>query len=526
MASTHKCPRAMREDLREEEFLLQREIGKLLGKSLDQDLVIREILHLLSELLGLNRGRVVLHDPRQGDYCIQYAYGLTREEMARGRYRAGEGVTGQVIRTGEIAIVQDIDEEPGYLQRAVDRDHLPRETVSYIAMPLLQEGRIIGALGVHRLRHRARALADDLQILKLVSTLVAQTLRLNKLVREQTVRLEQENQALRHVLERQTPAMGAYGIVGESAALHRVFRHIEQVSTTNATVLLLGESGTGKELFARALHLMSSRRDAPFVKVNCGAIPENLFESELFGYEKGAFTGANANRPGRFEQANGGTLFLDEIGDLPLPMQVKLLRTLQERTVERIGGRKEIAIDVRIVAATNLDLQERIREGRFRLDLYYRLNVIPIHLPALRDRREDIPPLVRYHLNQINQAYQRNVNLSPEALKRLADYPWPGNIRQLRNILERLAVMADGTLIQPAAVEQVLGGEFLTSVLEAPEPSRAALATVRDYQLVQQSDRERIEWALAQTRGNKSRAAQLLHMTLRQLNYRMKLLNM
>lgn len=530
-SQTSKSNQPEMEKLHEQERVLVREIAKLLGKSLEPAYVIREMLHLLSEFLGLNRGRVVLKDEASGDYVIRYAYGLTEQEIKRGRYAAGEGVTGRVVLTGETAIVQDVDAEPTYLARAVERVQLPKETVSFIALPLEEEGRIVGMLGVHRLRGRTRALADDLQILKIVAAFVSQVLRLNRLVEERTARLESENRELKWALEHHTGSsgFGSYGIVGESPALRQALLQIEQVSKTDASVLLLGESGTGKEVFARALHLASQRRDAPFVKVNCGAIPENLFESELFGYEKGAFTGASGSRPGYFEQADRGTLFLDEVGDLPLPMQVKLLRVLQENVIQRVGSRKETAVDVRIVAATNQDLQDLVSQGKFRLDLFYRLNVIPIRLPALRERVEDIAPLVRYYLNQLSQNYQRSVSLSPQALERLRDYPWPGNIRQLRNVLERLVLLSSSALIRPDDVDAVLAAERIPATFSAPLPAtipQPGVASVRAYQAVQPGDRTQIEAALAQTNGNKSRAAQLLGMTLRQLNYRIKVLGL
>ena len=328
------------------------------------------------------------------------------------------------------------------------------------------------------------------------------------------------------MLERGAPQQATLGIVGESPALRHALRQIEQVSATDVTVLLLGESGTGKELFARALHLSSPRRDLPFVKVNCGAIPENLFESELFGYEKGAFTGASTARAGYFEQAHGGTLFLDEIGDLPLAMQVKLLRVLQEKSLQRVGSRRETPIDVRIVAATNLDLQQQVAAGRFRLDLYYRLNIIPIRLPALRERREDVRPLVRHQLNLISQSYQRNVGLTPEATERLADYSWPGNIRQLRNVLERLVLLAEGATISAQEVERVIHSEAVGAPVAPTLPHLPSPSSVRPYLPAQSHDRQQIEQALAQTHGNKSRAAQMLGLTLRQLNYRIKRLEM
>ena len=527
------------------ELLVVREIAKLVGKSFEPAVTIRSMLHLLSELLGLNRGRVVLRNGRPNEIAIAHAYGLKPDEIRRGVFKVGEGITGRTFKTGGILIVQDIDDEPLYLTRTVSRADLPQETVSFLALPIMIDGAVEGVLAVHRLRRRDRALADDLHVLQIVASLIGQILNINRLASEKTAHLESENFELKSALAR---SVSSYGIVGESVVLHAALRQIEQVSQTDATILLLGESGTGKELFARALHLSSPRRDAPFVRVNCGAIPESLFESELFGHEKGAFTGAGSLRRGRFEQAEGGTLLLDEISDLPLAMQVKLLRVLQEKTVERVGSEREIAINVRIVAATNQDLQRLVADGKFRLDLYYRLNVIPVRLPSLRERREDVRQLVRFYLNQINQSYQRNVGISAAALDRLTAYDWPGNVRQLRNIIERLSLLANGPLIDGTEVSNVLQAEGgnpvrepaapasarqwnTASSLPVPEPLRSlplpllgAAGTVRAYLPVDAEDRAPIEAALRQSRNNKSRAAQRLGLTLRQLNYRMKIL--
>jgi len=515
------------EILADEELLVIREASALLGKSLDQRFVIREILHLLSELLGLNRGRVAMPDA-DGTLCIAYAYGLSPEEIKSGRYQAGEGVTGRVMASGQMAIIQDVDAEPGFVFRAVERDRLPEGTVSFIALPIEQGGQVLGVLGVHRLRDRPRPLARDLHILKIAATLIAQAIRLNRLIQERTARLESENRELKQALNKDLGTLSSFGIVGESMPLRRALKQIEQVAQTDATVLLLGDSGTGKELFARALHLSSARRDSPFIKVNCGAIPENLFESELFGYEKGAFTGATSSRAGYFEQANGGSLFLDEIGDMPLAMQVKLLRVLQESTIQRVGARKETRIDVRIVAATNQDLQLLVSQGKFRLDLFYRVNVIPVRLPTLQERPEDIRHLVRYYLNQINQSYQRNVSISAEALERLAAYDWPGNVRQLRNVLERLALLAESRLIGAAEVNAVVASESQNEAAVRPPPAPLSPphmpppSALRAYQPVQSDEREHIVQALVHSHGNKSRAAQNLGLTLRQLNYRIQ----
>jgi Nif-specific regulatory protein len=514
------------EHLLDEELLVVQQAIALMGKSLDQAHVIREMLHLLSELLGLNRGRVMLPDAT-GALSIAHAYGLTDAEIERGRYHAGEGISGQVMHQGQTVIVQDVDREPQFLFRAVARSQLPQETVSYICQPLRHDGRVLGVLGVHRLRDRARPLARDLHILNIAATLIAQVIVLNRYVVERTAQLESENRSLRRALNQDAGKFTALGIVGVSLPLRHALRQIEQVGATGAGVLLLGESGTGKELFARALHLSSARRDQAFVKVNCGAIPENLFESELFGYEKGAFTGANGARAGYFEQADKGTLLLDEVGDLPLPMQVKLLRVLQEQSIQRLGAKHEIAIDVRIVAATNQDLSARVADGQFRLDLFYRLNIIPITLPALRERREDIPHLVRHTLAQINLSYQRTVSVSTAALDRLVAYDWPGNIRQLRNVLERLALLAETSVVDAHEVSQALIGEGRQARQPAAAAATAPLATgtaVRAYFPVQENDRSAIEQALLASGGNKSRAAQQLGLTLRQLSYRMGLL--
>jgi Nif-specific regulatory protein len=516
------------EILADEELLVIREASALLGKSLDQRFVIREILHLLSELLGLNRGRVAMPDA-DGTLCIAYAYGLSPEEIKSGRYQSGEGVTGRVMASGQMAIIQDVDAEPAFVFRAVDRERLPEGTVSFIALPIEQCGQVLGVLGVHRLRDRPRPLARDLHILKIAANLIAQVVQLNRLIQARTAQLESENRQLKQALNQDLSAFSGFGIVGESMPLRRALKQVEQVARTDATVLLLGDSGTGKELFARALHLSSARRDAPFIKVNCGAIPENLFESELFGYEKGAFTGASSSRPGYFEQANGGSLFLDEIGDMPLAMQVKLLRVLQESTIQRVGARKETAIDVRIVAATNQDLQRLVGQGKFRLDLFYRVNVIPVRLPSLQERPEDIRHLVRYYLNQINQSYQRNVSIGSDALERLVAYDWPGNVRQLRNVLERLALLAESRLISAAEVNAVLTNERQQDVAAWPQPlldpAPAAPSALRAYQPVQSDERAAIVQALARSHGNKSRAAQALGLTLRQLNYRIQRLD-
>ena len=518
---------------RAQELLLMSEVMRLVGQSLAPEVVLREMLHLLSELLGLNRGRVVLADgvdvaegssPNRapsGPSSIRYAYGLTRAEMARGRYAAGEGITGAVLATGQAMIVQDIDAEPRFLARAVERSQLPQETVAFIALPIEVNRRTVGVLGVHRIRRRHRSLNDDVALLKILATLAGQMLQLRSLVEEKTRALEARNALLTRALE---SAAARYGIIGTSPALLQALGELERVSQASASVLLLGESGTGKELFARAVHLASLRRDAPFIKVNCAAIPDTLFESELFGHERGAFTGAMTARAGWFEQADRGTIFLDEIGELPLQLQAKLLRTLQEGTIVRLGGKREVAVNVRLVAATNRDLEAQVERGLFRRDLFYRLNVIPIRLPSLAERREDIRPIALHFLNRTNQANQRNVNLSPAALEALELHTWPGNIRELSNLIERLVLLADGTVISRAEAERFLPAGAVPAAPVASAPVRAALAgpVVREYRELHSHSAHELRCALAQHGGNQSRAAQALGMTPRQFGYRWK----
>ncbi len=514
---------------RAQELLLLTQVMRSIGRSLAPEVVLREMLHLMSELLGLNRGRIVLADaPGVGDAStagtsrIQHAYGLTREEAARGVYARGEGVTGRVLATGQPAIVQDVDAEPVFLFRVVPRSRLPPETVAFIALPIEVERRTVGVLACHRIRSRHRQLSDDVGILRILATLAGQLLQLQRLVAATTAGLRQRNDQLTRALE---SAAARYGIVGTSAPLLRALGELERVASASASVLLLGESGTGKELFARALHLSSPRRDAPFIKVNCAAIPEALFESELFGHERGAYTGAQGERAGWFELADGGTIFLDEIGELPLALQTKLLRTLQEGTILRLGGKREKKVDVRLVAATQRDLEQEAARGSFRRDLFYRLYVIPIRLPSLRERPEDIPLLALHFLNRANQAHQRNVHFSPEALAQLAQHPWPGNIRELANLIERVVLLSDTAAISARALAPMLQGPLsfspAASTTHAPTTLQApGDALVRDYRRADSHPAQKLQEALARAGGNQSRAAQSLGMTVRQFSYR------
>ena len=416
------------------------------------------------------------------------------------------------------------------------RSQLPQEVVAFIALPIEVNHEVIGVLACHRIRSRDRQLNDDVAVLRILATLAGQLLQLQALVLEKTRALQAKNQLLTQALQ---AATARYGIIGTSPALLQALNELERVAEAPATVLLLGESGTGKELFARAVHLSSQRRDQPFIKVNCAAIPDTLFESELFGYERGAFTGAQTARAGWFEKADRGTIFLDEIGEMPLAMQTKLLRALQEGTIVRLGGQREITVRVRVVAATNRDLAQEVQRGTFRRDLFYRLNVIPIRLPSLRERQQDIRPLALHFLSRFNhssQTHQRNVSLSLEALQRLEQHPWPGNIRELGNVIERLVLLTDHSVVSARELERFLPLELVVPV---PVPAASRLAVppayetppvpithpapfVRGYLGVDSHSAAQLQQALAAHGGNQSRAAQAMGLTVRQFGYRLR----
>jgi len=330
-------------------------------------------------------------------------------------------------------------------------------------------------------------------------------------------RLQNENM----LLQKQLKAKYRFkNLIGDSEVMQQIFQFIERIATTDSTVLICGESGTGKELVARAIHYNSDRRNRPMVPVNCGAIPEDLLESELFGYEKGAFTGALKTRIGRFELADGGTVFLDEIGDMSPALQVKVLRVLQEHEFERVGGIKSIKVDIRVIAATHRDLEKAVKQGAFREDLYYRLNVIPVILPPLRERKSDIPLLTRYFIERFNREKKRNIEgVSPEALKYLMRYHWPGNVRELENIIERLVILkGEGTIEKEDLPENFLASEWTDMIpfVDIPDNGISFNTAVSEF------ERELILRALNKTNWVKNRAAKLLQLKRTTLVEKMK----
>jgi Nif-specific regulatory protein len=483
------------------------EVSQALGSTLDTRAAVEKVLEILDRELGMKRGAIALLEG-EGNLKIQYAYGLSEGERQRGRYKVDEGVTGKVAASGRPIVVPQVSKEPLFLYRT--RKRSPDKEESFICVPIKDRRKTIGALSITYSYKQNRNYEDSVQLLTIVTSMISQSLRLAQLVEQERAQLQDENALLKRELQQKYDFRN---IVGTSKEMRDVYEQIAQVAPSGATVLIRGESGTGKELVAHAIHYNSPRSSKPFVKVNCAALPESLIESELFGHEKGAFTGAVARKRGRFELAEGGTLFLDEIGDLSPAMQVKLLRALQEREFERVGGTETIKVNVRLITATNVDLEQAVSDGRFRSDLYYRLNVFSIYLPPLRERRTDILLLADHFLEKYGgQNGKRIKRISTPAIDMLMTYHWPGNVRELENVVERATLVCEGNVIH---------GYHLPPTLQTAEGSGTVTKMSLD-QAVGSFEKDLIQDALKTARGNRARAARLLDTTERILGYKVR----
>jgi Nif-specific regulatory protein len=407
-------------------------------------------------------------------------------------------------------VVPRVSKEPAFLNRASKRTELTKEELTFICVPILLNRRAVGALGVDLRFNPDRDYDRSIQFFGIVASTVAQAVKIQRLVEDDRRRLVAENTQLRQELRERYDFSS---IIGTSGPVRQMYEHMAQVAATNTTVLIRGESGTGKEMVAHAIHYNSPRANKPFVKVSCAALPDSLIESELFGYEKGAFTGAEQRRKGRFELAEGGTLFLDEIGDINLATQVKLLRVLQEREFERLGGTDTIKVNVRLLAATNKDIERAIAAGTFREDLFYRLNVFAIFVPPLRERKADLLLLVDHFLEKFSREHRKSIKrISTPAIDMLMSYHWPGNVRELENTLERAVLICDG---------QVIHGYHLPPSLQTAEAS-GTVTRVSLSDAVAGFEKDLIQDALKTTRGNRAKASRLLDTTERVLNYKVR----
>lgn len=506
MAEQNQAKPQVRREVQELTLLF--EISQALERSMDLRDVVGPILDAMARNIGILRGTITLLNRDTGEIFIEAAHGLSSKQRERGRYQLGEGITGRVVQTGRPAVVQRISDEPSFLDRTGSRSNLDKQDISFVCVPIKLGNEVIGALSADHAQASQDQLNELVRLFSVIAQMIAQAVKLRQQALEEQELLREENVRLQEKLR---DKFHPTNIIGKSKAMQTVYDLIAQVSGSNTTVLIRGESGTGKELIAHAIHYNSFRANKTFIKVNCAALPETIIESELFGHEKGAFTGAVSSRKGRFELADGGTIFLDEIGDLSPATQVKLLRVLQEKELERVGGTTTIKCDVRVLAATNRNLEELINEGRFRQDLYYRLNVFPIHAPPLRERGTDILLLANHFAEKFSKANHKNIKrISTPAIDMLMSYHWPGNVRELENCIERAVLLSN---------DEVIHGHHLPPTLQTAESSgtvhRGTLPDTLDA-----VERELIVEALKNSRGNKAKAARILGISERLMGLR------
>lgn len=457
----------------------------------------------MSGRLGMQRGMISLMDRETGEVLLDVAHGVDIEGLDV-IYKPGEGITGRVAQTGRPMACANLGKEAHFLDRTGARRLLNRAELAFLCVPIIYDSHVVGVLSADKVARQVEDPDRELALLSSVAELLA------KAVHSRT--LEEENRRLRRIVGRSRRP--STDIIGNSKVMQDVFGLVAQVADSNTTVLVHGETGTGKELIARAIHRNSSRLRGPLVQVNCAAIPDTLIESELFGHERGAFTGAHLRRRGRFEEAHGGTIFLDEVGELTAAAQVKLLRVIQERQFQPLGSSRVVRADVRIIAATNRNLEQDLATGRFRPDLFYRLNVFPLFLPPLRDRGSDILLLAdHFVLKYANEMGKPVRKISPTVSDILLTYRWPGNVRELENCIERAVLLAAGDTVEtvhlPPSLQVLARGD--------QRKERGKLGTVVDAR-----QRELIMEALKETGGNQTRAAKLLGTTKRIIQYRIE----
>jgi len=554
------------------ELLAIYEVSKILGSSLDLQQTLREVLRLLSYQLQMHRGRAYLLG-EDSVMRLVAANGLSNEQAGRCEFREGEGIIGRILKTGMPTVIPNLAEEPLFLNRSGGREDLDEQVASLVGVPIKAAGSVVGVLTIDRISDEGPTthFGTDVRFLTMVANLIGQTVRLHRTVAEERRFMMRETFRVQKELRMPQPVAD---VVCTSPAMTEVLAQVHRVAPFKSTALIRGESGTGKELIARAIHTLSPRKDGPFIRVNCAALPESLLESELFGHEKGAFTGAQKDHKGRFELASGGTLFLDEIGDISPNFQAKLLRVLQEQEFERVGGSKTIKTDVRLICATNVNLEEAVGLGKFRADLYFRINVVSIFLPPLRERREDIAPLARHFVAKFNKDNGLSLTLSDDALEVLSRCPWPGNVRELENCIERAATQSrDGVIrapdlscsmnlcnssmlfqyrtlgtsvgglapaaaptaalpkLPPVASSPPAGNcsSCASGPAPAPSPAAAPAPAMDEPPLLDEPEsgslRDRLLWAMERTGWVQAKAARLLGMTTRQVSYALRKYN-
>lgn len=530
----------------EQKLDILEKISQILGNDLELGQVFQRAMSLVCEHLDFQTASLVLLDPATQKSRIVASVGLTPDEQQRGHYALGEGVTGSVLATGQPAIIPDVAQHPDFLNRTGvqrrseqasqgSKQDQPARPRSFLCVPIKDVEQCVGVVSADKPFTSDEQLQEDARLLKIIAGFFSQAIRIHHLVQLEKDQWLEETQQLRDNLRSR---YRFDNIIGSSPVMLDVLGTIGQVASSRATCLLLGETGCGKELIAKAIHYNSPRHEKPLIRVNCGALSSQLIESELFGHVKGAFTGALKDKVGRFEAADGGTLFLDEVGTLDGQLQVKLLRALQEREFERVGDHRTVKVDVRLIAATNLDLEEEVRKGNFREDLYYRLNVVTINLPPLRARREDIPRLIDHFLDRYNRENQRNLRkLSRDVLNTMLRYPWPGNVRELENAIERAVALSTGEEftedLLPLQIRLFASQTRSESVGDSIEALSSKLAehAIREFQayegqvynmLIHEVERHLLREALDHNAGVKIRTADFLGINRNTLNKKVK----
>lgn len=484
-------------------------LGSVLSAAPNLKTALARALEHVADSICARSAVIVVREGESPDLSVAAAAGLSWQTAQRARYRVGEGIIGRVVETGRAVAVPKASHEPLFLNRTGVHKTGDEDT-TFLCVPISAAGSCVGALGVARPHRPDADMERLLTFLGVVASLLAYAMRVHTLQQAERQQLIAENAQLREELRERYDFRN---IIGNSRPMQGLYAQVMQVARSQTTVLIRGESGTGKELIAHAIHYHSTRANKPFVKVNCGALPEGLVESELFGHEAGAFTDARASRKGRFELANGGTLFLDEVGELSVGTQVKLLRVLQEREFERLGGTQTLRVNVRLIAATNRDLEQSVKDRGFREDLYYRLNVFSVFLPPLRDRKPDILLLADHFIEKYAAAHGRDVRrLATTAIDMLMSYHWPGNVRELENCIERAVLVAEGGVIHGHDLPPSLQTAEVSGTL--PRHSLASATAALELDLIQD--------ALKTSRGNVARAARLLDATERIIAYKVK----
>ncbi|MBN2103148.1 sigma 54-interacting transcriptional regulator [bacterium] len=485
------------------------EINHAISRTLDLKESLQATLAILENGYHIKSGAIFLINEDNHSLSMAASIGY-RTDVAKTEYRYGEGLTGRVAETGKPIIIPQVSKEPLFLNRMSSWEPDKDREQTFIGIPIALDYRTLGVLIVNLIYRSNRDYEADKKFMLLVASALLQPIRVKHVIEQERQKLMDQNVLLKQKLHEE---FSFHNIIGNSHEMRDVYEQVAQVARTNTTVLLRGESGTGKELIAEAIHYNSTRSEAPFIRVNCAAIPENLIESEFFGYEKGAFTGAVARKKGRFELSNNGTIFLDEVGDLSPMTQIKLLRVLQEQQFERVGGTETITVDIRVIAATNSDLESLMDAAKFREDLYYRLNVFSIFLPPLRERKTDILLLADHFMLKYGRQHGKPVKrISTPAIDMLMRYHWPGNVRELENCIERAVLVCD---------DQVIHSYHLPPTLQTAESSNtlnrmSLTSTVAAY------EKELIQDALKTTRGNQAKAARLLDITERIIGYKIK----